>query len=164
LKLLASSPLPSSDIQTIDTTPNSKKRPHPSSLTNFSRNDTIRRMEEDRERHKRLREGMWVLPIPGVRTVLPPQPSDRPVARGVSKLKAGPALVLPTHLPLSSSTNTSPSSPSDNLARNKTNDDKRPENTIALEHAVVDPIDVEFEQLWETLSDFGDEDKEDILQ
>lgn len=41
----------------------SRKRTR-SSLANFTRADTLRRMEEDRERHKRLREKMWVLPIP----------------------------------------------------------------------------------------------------
>jgi hypothetical protein len=126
-------------------------------------------MEEDRERHKRLREGMWVLPIPGVRTVIPPQALDRPAAGGVSKLKAGAGLgsVMSTPIPLnalSPSTNTSPASPSDNPNRSKANEDKRPDTTTALEHALVDPVDVEFEQLWETVSDFDEADQEDILQ
>ncbi|GAA6011857.1 hypothetical protein JCM11491_000773 [Sporobolomyces phaffii] len=33
-------------------------------FTDFSRNDILRRIEDDRERHKRLRERIWVLPIP----------------------------------------------------------------------------------------------------
>ncbi|GAA5923379.1 uncharacterized protein JCM15063_003627 [Sporobolomyces koalae] len=35
-----------------------------STFTSFSRNDIMRRIEDDRERHKRLRERIWVLPIP----------------------------------------------------------------------------------------------------
>ncbi|GAA6061992.1 hypothetical protein JCM10212_004270 [Sporobolomyces blumeae] len=35
-----------------------------STSTTFSRNDILRRIEDDRERHKRLRERIWVLPIP----------------------------------------------------------------------------------------------------
>ncbi|CED83884.1 ENTH/VHS [Phaffia rhodozyma] len=41
--------------------PSSKKRGH---FENFSQAETLRRMEEDRERHKRLRERIWILPIP----------------------------------------------------------------------------------------------------
>lgn len=33
-------------------------------VENLSRNEVIRRVEEDRERHKRLRERRWVLPAP----------------------------------------------------------------------------------------------------
>lgn len=33
-----------------------------SSHTRFSKQDTLRRIEEDRERHKRLRERVWILP------------------------------------------------------------------------------------------------------
>jgi hypothetical protein len=110
-----------------------------------------------------------VLPIPGVRTVVPPQTSDRPAAGGVSKLKAGAGLgsAVSTPIPvntLSPSKNTSPASPSENTTRSKMNDERRPDGATVLEHALVDPIDVEFEQLWETVSDFDEVDREDILQ
>jgi hypothetical protein len=144
-------------------------------------------MEEDRERHKRLREGMWVLPIPGVGSVLPINANgvDRPVAGGVSKLRAGAGLgqtigsnsnasinngtALPG--PAISSLNTSPASPSDNASTN-TNPNKgrsdaqqqQQQPQALAEHVLVDPVDVEFEQLWETMSDFDDEDREDIMQ
>lgn len=36
--------------------------PHLKSLTNLSHLDMTRRIEEDRERHKRLRESSWILP------------------------------------------------------------------------------------------------------
>lgn len=35
-----------------------------SAFSSFSRNDIFRRIEDDRERHKRLRERIWVLPPP----------------------------------------------------------------------------------------------------
>ena len=110
-----------------------------------------------------------MLPIPGVRTVIPPQTSDRPVAGGVSKLKAGAGLTSIMSPPIphnasSSTTKTSPASPSDGSARNRTNDEKGIDGTAVLEHALVDPIDVEFEQLWETVSDFDEADRDDILQ
>lgn len=37
-----------------------------SSSSSFSRNDILRRIEDDRERHKRLRERIWVLPLPSL--------------------------------------------------------------------------------------------------
>lgn len=129
---------------------------------------------------------MWVLPIPGVGSVLPINANgvDRPVAGGVSKLRAGAGLgqtigsnsnasinigtALPG--PAISSLNTSPASPSDNASTN-TNpnkgraDSQQQQQPQALaEHVLVDPVDVEFEQLWETMSDFDDEDREDIMQ
>ena len=109
-----------------------------------------------------------MLPIPGVRTVVPPQTSDRPAAGGVSKLKAGAGLtsIVSTPIPhnASSSTKTSPASPSENPTRHRTNDEKGPDGMATLEHALVDPVDVEFEQLWETVSDFDEADRDDILQ
>ena len=161
------------DPASVTNTPNAKKRPHPSSLTNFSRNDTLRRMEEDRERHKRLREGMWVLPIPGVGSVVPLNSNghDRPAAGGVSKLRAGAGLApgsttgaasAPSNS-VASSTVTSPASPSE-TGRTRSSEEKRTEGPILAEHIVVDPIDVEFEQIWESLSDFGDEDRDNIMQ
>ncbi len=57
-----SSPLDKPSESKIATT-TSRKRPR-HSLANFSRSDTLRRMDEDRERHKRLRERIWVVPMP----------------------------------------------------------------------------------------------------
>jgi CTD kinase subunit gamma len=54
---------PSAVTVSTATTPSSRKRAAPVS-TEFSRSDTLKRMEEDRERHKRLREKMWVIPLP----------------------------------------------------------------------------------------------------
>ena len=40
-----------------------------STSSGFSRNDILRRMEDDRERHKRLRERIWVLPLPSLQDI-----------------------------------------------------------------------------------------------
>lgn len=41
------------------------------SLTRFSKQDTLRRIEEDRERHKRLRERVWILPAKSFADAVP---------------------------------------------------------------------------------------------
>lgn len=111
---------------------------------------------------------MWVLPVPGVGSVLPlPSSStggDRPVAGGVSKLRAGALLAGSASNGVASMASpSSPASPSD-TARIRTNEEKKPDGPILSEHVLVDPIDVEFEQIWETLSDFDEEDRQDIIQ
>ena len=40
-----------------------------STSSGFSRNDILRRIEDDRERHKRLRERIWVLPLPSLQDI-----------------------------------------------------------------------------------------------
>lgn len=128
---------------------------------------------------------MWVLPIPGVGSVLPINANgiDRPVAGGVSKLRAGAGVGQTIGLsfntsigngtavtgPAISSLNTSPASPSDNASSNTNpskgkSDSQQQQSQVLAEHVLVDPVDVEFEQLWETMSDFDDEDREDIMQ
>ncbi|MCO5584985.1 hypothetical protein L7F22_038917 [Adiantum nelumboides] len=42
-----------------------------SSHTRFSKQDTLRRIEEDRERHKRLRERVWILPAKSFADAVP---------------------------------------------------------------------------------------------
>jgi len=97
-----------------------------SSTTNaseFSKNEILQRFEEDRERHKLLRQKRWVLPIPT--SNVPPQP----------KL----ASVL-----LANSAQTPPSQ----------------NQTITPELA----LDIEFENAWETTSDFNEDDEELIRE
>lgn len=77
----------------------------------FSRNDIFKRIEEDRERHKRLRERRWVQPIAhNPSTYLPPQ--------------------LASFLPMT--------------------DDGDGEEELT--------IDIEFENEWETTSDWNEDD------
>lgn len=115
---------------------------NPSSTT-FSRNDILRRIEDDRERHKRLRERIWVLPVPSLLEL-----------SGNSREAQGKlSTVLSTRT--SSASPASPNSPAqtepklvsladyarDNNARQQSQDN----NCRKRE----DAIDVEFEQAWE---------------
>lgn len=116
-------------------------------------------MEEDRERHKRLRENMWVLPISGPRGMVT-NGVERPAAAGVRKLKAGGAATLAT--PIQGSSATSPASPSDAPAKEQTSDEKQ-EAAVSEVLVELDPVEVEFDQIWEVTSDFDEDDKEDIV-
>lgn len=113
-----------------------------STSTTFSRNDILRRIEDDRERHKRLRERIWVLPVPSLLEL-----------SGNSREAQGKlSTVLSTRT--SSASPASPSSPAqtepklvslaeyarDNNARQQAQDSSRKHE---------DAIDVEFEQAWE---------------
>lgn len=91
--------------------------PPPSRL---SRNEVIKRIEEDRERHKRLRERRWVQPV-----------SNTPT----SQLPA-----LASFLPLHENTGDQNSDQPDM------------------------PLDIEFENEWETTSDWNEDDEEATVQ
>lgn len=88
------------------------------------RADVLRRIEEDRERHKRLRERMWILPIPPLRTQ--------------GSTTASPAAVSPHPGAVAVQEVSGPPQPL--------------------------PLDVEFEQMWEATSDFGDDDLESMRE
>jgi CTD kinase subunit gamma len=85
------------------------------SSSRFSRNDVFKRIEEDRERHKRLRERRWVQPV-----------------SNYAPLQVPP---LATFLP---------------------NCGQVVETGVQGEL----PIDVEFENEWETTSDWNEDDDE----
>lgn len=89
--------------------------PSSSSSSRFSRNDIFKRIEEDRERHKRLRERRWVQPVSHT-----PQVQVPPLA---------------SFLPFGG----------------QGADDGDQEEL---------PIDVEFENEWETTSDWNEDDDE----
>lgn len=94
---------------------------NPESTTSHSqtltRNDIFKRIEEDRERHKRLRERRWVQPIAhNPSTYLPPQ--------------------LASFMPLT--------------------DDGDGEEELA--------IDIEFENEWETTSDWNEDDDDAVRE
>jgi CTD kinase subunit gamma len=114
-----------------------------SSNTHFSRNDILRRIEDDRERHKRLRERIWVLPVPSLLD-LAGNNKD-----GQGKLST----VLSTRT--SSNSPASPASPAQTESKlvslaeyareNNAKQEGRQEDVQKRE----DAIDVEFEQAWE---------------
>jgi len=94
-------------------------RPAPTS-SRLSRNEVIKRIEEDRERHKRLRERRWVQPVSHTPT------SQLPV--------------LASFLPLQENTSDQNSDQPDM------------------------PLDIEFENEWETTSDWNEDDDEATAQ
>ncbi|BEI85551.1 hypothetical protein CcaverHIS002_0509520 [Cutaneotrichosporon cavernicola] len=92
----------------------------------MSRTDILRRIEEDRERQKRLRERMWILPVPPLTTA-----------------SAAPSPFL------------TPASPKPGVKRKREEREMLPPRVPG-----VQPLDVEFEQMWEGTSDLDDDDYE----
>ncbi|OCF60864.1 hypothetical protein L486_00508 [Kwoniella mangroviensis CBS 10435] len=126
----------------------SNKRSHEQA---FSKNEILRRMEEDRERHKRLRERIWILPIPP----LHPQPSQLP-----TKLKSSPSTTSP-FTPASPSNSKPPNASTPNQGKMApppvpvADKEKSQEGEGGgLETA----LEVEFEQAWEGVSDVDEEE------
>lgn len=124
-------------LQNADFTPSDN-----TSTTTFSRNDILRRIEDDRERHKRLRERIWVLPVP---SLLELSGSGRDAQGKLST-------VLSTRT--ASASPASPASPAQGepklvslaeYARDNNARQQAQEATVKRE----DAIDVEFEQAWE---------------
>ncbi|KAK6909841.1 hypothetical protein I204_04756 [Kwoniella mangroviensis CBS 8886] len=126
----------------------SNKRSHEQA---FSKNEILRRMEEDRERHKRLRERIWILPIPP----LHPQPSQLP-----TKLKSSPSTTSPF----------TPASPSNSKPSNASTPNQGkmapPPVPVADKEksqegeggGLETALEVEFEQAWEGVSDVDEEE------
>ncbi|KAM0753783.1 hypothetical protein T439DRAFT_322675 [Meredithblackwellia eburnea MCA 4105] len=122
-------------------------KPGSDSTSKFSRNDIIRRIEDDRERHKRLRERIWVLPVP-------------------SALFSTNNSSSHTQASTSNSTRTSPSSPASpsEYSGFRTNAARKINQSLASGvpaapsnlAAVISnkgpelAIEIEFDQLWET--------------
>jgi len=107
------------DRQNSLVAPDEEPRPTPSS-SRLSRGDVIKRIEEDRERHKRLRERRWVQPVSHTPT------SQLPVL----------ASFLPLH------------------------EDAGDQNSDQPDM----PLDIEFENEWETTSDWNEDDDEATVQ
>ena len=124
-------------LQTASFTPSDN-----TSSTTFSRSDILRRIEDDRERHKRLRERIWVLPVP---SLLELSGSGRDTQGKLST-------VLSTRT--ASASPASPASPAQGepklvslaeYARDNNARQQAQEVSVKRE----DAIDVEFEQAWE---------------
>jgi CTD kinase subunit gamma len=95
----------------------------------LSKTEVVKRIEEDRERHKRLRERRWVQPI-----------SHHPLAQAFPP-------PLASFLPLDS-----------DVARNGL----QPGSGWAPGEELT--IDIEFENEWETTSDWNEDDDEAVLE
>lgn len=112
------------------------------SSTRMSRSDILRRIEEDRERQKRLRERMWILPIPPLR--------GAPTGTGANPSPASPSPFALT-----------PASPKPGTAAaGEGRAGSAARRMLPPRGPVVQPLDVEFEQMWEGASDLDDDDFE----
>ncbi|GAA6031950.1 hypothetical protein JCM8097_003357 [Rhodosporidiobolus ruineniae] len=109
-------------------------------FANFSRNDILRRIEDDRERHKRLKERIWVLPVPS--TLHP--------AIAPAQSLAASAVQKPS--PISPASPFDPSSRSSAAASSRRTSaaaDKPPPSAAAAARGPELALEMEFEQLWE---------------
>lgn len=122
-----------------------------SSSSKMSKTEVLRRIEEDRERQKRLRERMWILPIPplharGAASAAPtlnPSPASPSPFTPASPAPAGAATLVP-----------GAGAPGSGSGSGRLMPPPPPPA------APVAPLDVEFDQMWETTSDLGEDDTE----
>ncbi|GEM06279.1 C-terminal domain kinase, subunit gamma, CTK3 [Rhodotorula toruloides] len=119
-----------------------------SALANFSKNDILRRIEDDRERHKRLKERIWVLPVPSTIFSIPLS-SSIPAAAASSA-----ATTSQKPSPVSPASPFEPASapkPKSSHGRRSSMAAAAAEKAAPLS-AVRGPelaLEIEFEQLWE---------------
>ncbi|GAA5960077.1 hypothetical protein JCM8115_004524 [Rhodotorula mucilaginosa] len=128
-----------------------------SSIESFSRNDILRRIEDDRERQKRLKERLWVLPIPSTIYSLPLSTSIAAAAAqagnpAVSKISpASPASPFDPSAASSVPVHMRPPSAADRPSSAGSN----PGGGLGGSLGAGGPrgpevaLDIEFEQLWE---------------
>jgi CTD kinase subunit gamma len=126
------------DDDALSLSPSTSKKPK--KTADMPKNDILRRIEEDRERHKRLRERIWILPIP-------------PLRAAPSSASAGSAGTSP-FTPASPAPSSAPAP----AAATKLMPPPPPRA------AVVSPLDVEFEQMWESTSELGEDDRESMRE
>ncbi|CAG7850739.1 SubName: Full=Uncharacterized protein {ECO:0000313/EMBL:CCA68504.1} [Serendipita indica DSM 11827] len=115
-----------------------------SSHERISRSQAMRRIEEDRERHKLLRERRWVQRVDR-------SDSTQPTL----------AVLLPNSLPPIAVSKSMPPTPSDAMDTDETaraGSDSRPQNSPQL------AIDIEFENAWETTSDWNEDDIDAVYE
>ncbi|KIM23024.1 hypothetical protein M408DRAFT_332592 [Serendipita vermifera MAFF 305830] len=134
-------------IQTLATQPttNGSKRSH----EHASRSEAVKRIEEDRERHKLLRERRWVQRIERSDNVQPTL-----------------STFLPNSLPFAFSSKSMPPTPSDAMDTDETpaaGSQAAPSAPKDSEPSQL-AIDIEFENAWETTSDWNEDDVEAIFE
>ncbi|KIO30038.1 hypothetical protein M407DRAFT_69697 [Tulasnella calospora MUT 4182] len=118
--------------------------------TEFTREEILRRFEEDRERHKLLRQKRWVLPIPSQ------IPSHQP--------RLATALLTSA----SASTNVSPASPASPAQTSQIpshrGQQQHPQQSSMQTSGPELALDIEFENAWETTSDWNEDDEEAVRE
>jgi len=143
-----------------------------SPFANFSRNDILRRIEDDRERvrpaphfspaplrtltlshpqHKRLKERRWVLPVPST-LFSTPLTASLPSVAGLASQKPSPM---------------SPASPFDPSSRRPPSAAGERPAQVQAQRGPELALEIEFEQLWETGEEErraaqGDEDDKEV--
>jgi CTD kinase subunit gamma len=116
-------------ITTLQSSKSELSKMPSSTRTVFSKQDVMRRMEEDRERHKRLRERAWILPSKSFYDSLP--------AFNPSSAK--------------------------NLRVTQIAGQVNPKES-AKDKEAVDALEVEFNHVWDNLSDLGQDDMDMIRE
>ncbi|KAG9009795.1 hypothetical protein FRB95_003323 [Tulasnella sp. JGI-2019a] len=126
-----------------------------SSTTEFSKDEILRRFEEDRERHKLLRQKRWFLPIP-----------TQPASHQQPKLAT--ALLL-TNPAMANQNPSSSSNPNSSVSPTSPSQSRRdsiimPGTSSSYHHGAEVALDIEFDQAWETTSDWNEDDDEVALE
>ncbi|OCB88135.1 hypothetical protein A7U60_g4763 [Sanghuangporus baumii] len=125
----------------------------------FSRNEVFKRIEEDRERHKRLRERRWVQPLVHGPQSAPILASFAPLpAEMTSSISSSANLGAEEKEENTSGVTVPPSSdPTSNPVPTSS-------RTVLPSNAPDLPIDIEFDNAWETTSDWNEDDDEAVAE
>ncbi|KAK4057572.1 hypothetical protein OIO90_001217 [Microbotryomycetes sp. JL221] len=145
-------------------------------FADLSRNDILRRIEDDRERHKRLRERIWVLPVPTTLTTISHVPfSHSLTASSPVTIKPSPTSPASPSEPLTTSTKPVKTTRTKQLASSNMTTTIKPsststpqtltnsngQNTATNSDQSINgpglPIEIEFDQLWEARLDSQDQ-------
>ncbi|KDQ20169.1 hypothetical protein BOTBODRAFT_27576 [Botryobasidium botryosum FD-172 SS1] len=122
----------------------------PTAPSNFSKDDIVKRIEEDRERHKLLRQKRWCVPVPVASSGGPGHSHPYFSIPRLASTLPHPLLAQPTQ-PQSNHPSTSISS------THLVNQAIPP---TPQEHA----LEIEFENAWETTSDWNEDDEEAAIE
>lgn len=112
----------------------------------LTKDEVVRRIEEDRERHKRIRERLWVLPPKSFYDAIPDPSSSSSASSSKVQLSERPA----KKVRMSTVTADPPLESSEEL-----------DGMNAIAESVVDPLEIQFEDLWENTSDLNEDDIEE---
>jgi len=116
--------------------------------SNFSKDDIVKRIEEDRERHKLLRQKRWCVPVPVASSGGPGHSHPYFSIPRLASTLPHPLLVQPTQPNHPSTSLPSVQPPTQNIPH------------TPQEHA----LEIEFENAWETTSDWNEDDEEAAIE
>ncbi|KAM0793474.1 hypothetical protein ACM66B_000916 [Microbotryomycetes sp. NB124-2] len=139
-----------------------KEQSQPNKMDHFSRNDILRRIEDDRERHKRLRERIWVLPVPTSIFTISAIPSSlsstQPLSQPGTATSAKPSPASPAspseqpQTPGPSKSSTARTTRAKQLAASESTSTPNVSSTLSTSTSARGPhvpIEIEFDQLWD---------------